>query len=60
MWHGLQPRDAATVLGCSAAAFFVRLHRARRRLARAFDNAPSRIRAVSLAGGRTSESLEKS
>ena len=51
MWHGLAPRDAATVVGCSAAAFFVRLHRARRRLARAFDNAPppSRSRTASLA-----------
>lgn len=30
-WHGLTPRQAAQVLGCSAAAYFVRLHRARRR-----------------------------
>jgi RNA polymerase sigma factor (sigma-70 family) len=60
MWHGLAPRDAATVVGCSAAAFFVRLHRARRRLARVFDNAPSRIPAASLAAGRTGKSLEKS
>ncbi|MCO6004386.1 sigma-70 family RNA polymerase sigma factor [Actinoallomurus purpureus] len=41
MWHGLAPRDAAKVVGCSAAAFFVRLHRARRRLAKAIDNAPA-------------------
>lgn len=40
-WHGLAPRDAATVVGCSTAAFFVRLHRARRRLARALDSAPA-------------------
>jgi RNA polymerase sigma-70 factor (ECF subfamily) len=40
-WHGLDPRDAAKVVGCSAAAFFVRLHRARKRLARAFDAAPT-------------------
>ena len=40
MWHGLAPREAATVVGCSTAAFFVRLHRARRRLAKAFDAVP--------------------
>lgn len=31
-WDGLSPRDAAQVAGCSASAFHVRLHRARRRL----------------------------
>ena len=31
-WHGLTPRQAAIALGCSRPAFFVRLHRARRRL----------------------------
>ncbi len=31
-WHGLSPRDAASVAGCSVATYFVRLHRARRRL----------------------------
>jgi RNA polymerase sigma-70 factor (ECF subfamily) len=31
-WHGLAPRQAAGVLGCSTATYFVRLHRARRRL----------------------------
>ena len=39
-WHGLSPRDAATVLGCSRAAYVVRLHRARRRLEQALDRAP--------------------
>lgn len=34
-WHGLSPRDAASVAGCSAATYFVRLHRARRRLGKA-------------------------
>ena len=34
-WHGLSPRQAASVLGCSRPAFFVRLHRARSRLGRA-------------------------
>lgn len=33
-WDGLDTREAARVLGCSAAAFRVRLHRARRRLAK--------------------------
>lgn len=36
MWHDLTPREAATVVGCSTATFFVRMHRARRRLGRAF------------------------
>jgi RNA polymerase sigma-70 factor (ECF subfamily) len=31
-WHGLGPRDAARVVGCSTATYFVRLHRARKRL----------------------------
>ncbi|WP_218920619.1 RNA polymerase sigma factor [Lentzea guizhouensis] len=31
-WHGLTSAEAAKVLGCSTATFFVRLHRARRRL----------------------------
>jgi DNA-directed RNA polymerase specialized sigma24 family protein len=38
-WHGLEPADAALVAGCSRAAFVVRLHRGRRRLARALDAA---------------------
>ncbi|MGY0062017.1 RNA polymerase sigma factor [Streptomyces sp. LZ34] len=36
-WHGLGPRQAARVLGCSTATFSVRLHRARRRLERAVN-----------------------
>ncbi len=31
-WEGLSQKEAATVIGCSAAALRVRLHRARRRL----------------------------
>lgn len=31
-WHDLAPKEAAQVIGCSTAAYFVRLHRARRRL----------------------------
>ncbi|WP_086824378.1 RNA polymerase sigma factor [Allokutzneria sp. NRRL B-24872] len=34
-WHGLTPKEAAKVLGCSTATFAVRLHRARRRLEKA-------------------------
>jgi RNA polymerase sigma-70 factor (ECF subfamily) len=37
-WHGLSASAAAQVVGCSAAAYFVRLHRARRRLERALDD----------------------
>lgn len=33
-WDGLEPDEAAQALGCSKAAFAVRLHRARRRLER--------------------------
>lgn len=33
-WDGLNTREAASALGCSAAAFRVRLHRARRRLSK--------------------------
>ncbi|MFS8100449.1 sigma-70 family RNA polymerase sigma factor [Lentzea alba] len=36
-WHGLTSAEAAQVLGCSTATFFVRLHRARRRLRRALS-----------------------
>jgi RNA polymerase sigma factor (sigma-70 family) len=38
-WDGLDTREAAVVLGCSAAAFRVRLHRARRRLAKHLEAA---------------------
>ncbi|MEV6489976.1 RNA polymerase sigma factor [Actinoplanes sp. NPDC051633] len=34
-WHGLEPRAAARVIGCTTATYFVRLHRARRRLTEA-------------------------
>jgi len=36
-WDGLQPAEAAAVLGQSAATFRVRLHRAKRRLRREMD-----------------------
>jgi RNA polymerase sigma factor (sigma-70 family) len=38
-WDGLDTREAASVLGCSAVAFRVRLHRARRRLAKQLEAA---------------------
>jgi RNA polymerase sigma-70 factor (ECF subfamily) len=34
-WHDLSPAAAATALGCTRATYFVRLHRARRRLEQA-------------------------
>ncbi|MCK2213095.1 RNA polymerase sigma factor [Actinomadura sp. ATCC 31491] len=50
-WQGLAPKEAARVVGCSSAAFRVRLHRARRRLRQAMDQpaAPSlpRVRNLS-------------
>jgi DNA-directed RNA polymerase specialized sigma24 family protein len=36
-WDGLTPAEAATVLGCTPVAVRTRLHRARRRLARALE-----------------------
>jgi RNA polymerase sigma factor (sigma-70 family) len=39
VWHGLDPQDAARVLGCSRATLFVRLHRARHRLRKALTRA---------------------
>ena len=36
-WHGLSPKDVAKVIGCSTATYFVRLHRARKRLVRAMS-----------------------
>ncbi|MEU7855358.1 RNA polymerase sigma factor [Nonomuraea sp. NPDC049141] len=38
-WQGLSPKDAARVIGCSSAAFRVRLHRARKRLKQAMEPA---------------------
>lgn len=38
-WDGLDTRDAAAVLGCSSGAFRVRLHRARRKLAKQLEAA---------------------
>ncbi|MEU5939677.1 RNA polymerase sigma factor [Micromonospora sp. NPDC047548] len=38
-WHGLSAREAARVVGCSTATYFVRLHRARKRLQEALAGA---------------------
>jgi RNA polymerase sigma-70 factor, ECF subfamily len=38
-WEGLDGRQAAEVLGCSRGAFALRLHRARRRVAKELDAA---------------------
>ena len=38
-WYDLTPAEAAEALGCSASAYAVRLHRARKRLATALDQA---------------------
>ncbi|GAA0475327.1 hypothetical protein Ade02nite_41410 [Paractinoplanes deccanensis] len=40
-WHGLTPRQAAQVIGCSTPTFFVRLHRARKRLQQALTSPPA-------------------
>jgi RNA polymerase sigma-70 factor (ECF subfamily) len=40
-WHGLAPWEAARVVGCSAATYSVRLHRARRRLEHAMSSPPA-------------------
>jgi len=48
-WDGLDTRDAARVFGCSPGAFRVRLHRARRKLAKQLEAAghpPHENRAV--------------
>ncbi|MFB9473484.1 sigma-70 family RNA polymerase sigma factor [Nonomuraea salmonea] len=41
-WYGLTPDQAATVLGCSARTFNVRLHRARKRLSGALSRQAAR------------------
>jgi RNA polymerase sigma-70 factor (ECF subfamily) len=41
-WEGLDPAEAATVLGCSRGALAVRLHRARKRLEAALDRVEAR------------------
>lgn len=38
-WDGLDPAEAASIVGCSASTFRVRLHRARRRLVAEYSRA---------------------
>ena len=45
-WHDLAPKAAAQVIGCSTAAYFVRLHRARRRLEAALAAASAGSRPI--------------
>jgi hypothetical protein len=47
VWHGLQPGEAAEVIGCSRATLFVRIHRARRRLRQALTRASEIANALS-------------
>jgi RNA polymerase sigma-70 factor (ECF subfamily) len=51
-WYGLSPREGARVVGCSATAFTVRLHRARERLTKAVHVPPQ-------PGGRSRIALAK-
>jgi RNA polymerase sigma-70 factor (ECF subfamily) len=39
-WHNLTTRQAAQVVGCTTATYFVRLHRARRRLTEELADPP--------------------
>ena len=52
-WHGLKPNEAAQVVGCSTATYFVRLHRARRRLERAMAGPPERAMVTPPEGAAT-------
>lgn len=57
-WEGLSPAEIAVVLGCSRGAVRIRLHRARKRLARELDSAGVDVtrfgaRATALVEGKT-------
>jgi len=43
-WYGLSQKEAAQAMGCSSAAFAVRLHRARRRLRQILTEANATLR----------------
>jgi RNA polymerase sigma-70 factor (ECF subfamily) len=49
-WHGLSNHAAARVVGCSLATFFVRLHRARRRLDQAMSGAEQAVPSRAMSG----------
>ncbi|MFF3671725.1 RNA polymerase sigma factor [Microtetraspora malaysiensis] len=63
-WHGLRAADAAKVVGCSTATYFVRLHRARRRLERALVVAavgePDAVDGASVLPSESLESVKES
>jgi RNA polymerase sigma-70 factor (ECF subfamily) len=52
-WDGLTSAEAASVVGCSAVAVRLRLHRARRRLARLLDTAEASPAAMLRPEGET-------
>ncbi|MCZ7662218.1 MAG: RNA polymerase sigma factor [Thermoleophilia bacterium] len=54
-WEGLSPTEVAAVLGCSGATARVRLHRARRRFARALEEAETGTGATTEATPATKE-----
>jgi RNA polymerase sigma-70 factor, ECF subfamily len=59
-WHDLPAKAAARVVGCSTATFFVRLHRARRRLEQALaevetDHLPAGHSGTRLSSGACSQ-----
>lgn len=49
-WEELGPKQGSVIMGCSPAAFRVRLHRARRRLEVLVDGEPSRLREPTKSG----------
>ena len=54
-WYGLNAEQAATVLGCTKAVYYVRVHRARRRLTRALQQrTPSATARMDLLEGNRS------
>jgi len=57
-WDGLDTRDAARVFGCSPGAFRVRLHRARRKLARQLEAAGHPPRADRAAATEPAEEIQ--
>jgi len=58
-WDGLTGAEAATVLGCTRAAFAVRLTRARRRLRRLLDAEPMREKNTDSALFQANEKLTR-
>jgi RNA polymerase sigma factor (sigma-70 family) len=57
-WDGLDTRDAARVFGCSPGAFRVRLHRARRKLAKQLEAAERSTRESRTAAPNPAEEIQ--